>query len=109
MGTIIVQLNIVKNEKKLGKGGNSNRLGFIAHKQAQRLVVSEEEGRIFLDKMHIPHSYKLKSTSHTSPMLVLLVAMCVCGMGFFLVFGAIRINSKFFGHKRRPLPNEENP
>lgn len=107
--TIIVQLNIIQNENKLEKKMGNHRLSFVAHKQAQRLVVSENDDSIFLDKMHIPHSYKLKSTAHTSPMLVLLVAMCVCGMGFFLVFGAIRINSSFFGNKRSKVPNEENP
>lgn len=40
--------------------------------------------------------------------MVVLIAMCICGMGFFIIFGAIRMNSAF-GRKRKLLPNEENP
>ncbi len=39
-----------------------------------------------------------------------LIAMCVCGMGFFLIFGAVRLYTNgFFNNKRKMLPNEENP
>lgn len=41
--------------------------------------------------------------------MILLIAMCVCGLGFFLIFGAIRINRTFSERKRKALPNEENP
>ena len=42
--------------------------------------------------------------------MVALIAMCVCGMGFFVVFGAIRLyTNSFLNRRRKPLPNEENP
>ena len=36
--------------------------------------------------------------------------MCSCGIGFLIVFGAIKLhNGGYFGPKRKALPNEENP
>lgn len=43
-------------------------------------------------------------------MVVALLVMASCAIGFLLVFGAIKMyTSKAFGQKRKALPNEENP
>ena len=49
--------------------------------------------------------------------MIALIVMCACGMGFLLVFGAIRLHSLgVFGgnnsadlNKKKNLINEENP
>lgn len=43
-------------------------------------------------------------------MVVALLVMASCAIGFLLVFGAIKLyTSKIIGQKRKALPNEENP
>lgn len=106
--TVIVQLNVIGDEKNAKIEHRASRFGFVAHKQAQKLVVGEDDKGIILDKMNIPHSYNYNASS-ANPIVVLIVALCVCGMSFFLIFGAIRLNNTLFGNKRRPLSNEENP
>lgn len=100
---IIIQLNIIG--KKLDKAPAHH---FMALKQTNKLVVAENDNDIVMDSLRAPHTFNLKGTK-TSPLMMVLIAMCICGMGFFLIFGAIRMNSVFMGRKRKLLPNEENP
>lgn len=106
--TIVVELNVAMKEKLLTVPNHHDRIGFLAHKQAQKLVISGTENDILMNTMNIPHMYTINN-SKKSPLMILLIAMCVCGLGFFLIFGAIRINRTFSERKRKALPNEENP
>ena len=46
----------------------------------------------------------------TSPIVVAVVVMCSCAIGFILVFGAIKLhNARVLSSRRKNLPNEENP
>jgi len=76
---------------------------FIAHKQLNRFVVSEEEDDILSKRIDQSSSGK----QFTKPLMIALVAMSVCSVAFLLVFAALRLYAS--RNKRRPLANEENP
>lgn len=108
--TIVVKLNIDESKESTEKVEHiANRFGFnnpLHRAQAQRLVVNRDQ--VSVNGLDIARGYGYKATQ-ANPLVVLVVAMCVCAMGFILIFGAIRMNSAFFGNKRRQVPNEENP
>lgn len=107
--TVHVKLNIDETKQTAEKVEHkANRFGFndIHRAQAQRLVVSEDI--VGVNGLDVARGYGYKA-AHSNPLVVLVIAMCVCAMGFILIFGAIRLNSAFFGNKRRQVPNEESP
>ena len=76
---------------------------FIAHKQLNRFVVSEDED----DILSKPIDQSSAGKHFTKPLMIALVAMSVCSVGFLLVFAALRLRAS--RNKRRPIANEENP
>lgn len=112
--TVVVKLNIdeskqIESSQKKAEH-KANRFGFndqVHRAQAQRLVVSEDRV-VGVSGLDVARGYGYKA-AQANPLVVLVVAMCVCAMGFILIFGAIRLNSAFFGGRRTRVPNEESP
>jgi hypothetical protein len=63
-----VELNVADEKKPAAKEEPpQDRFGFVAHKQAQKLVVGEDSD-VLLDTINLPHGYNLKA-SQTSKLL----------------------------------------
>ncbi len=67
--TVLVELNVVDEKKPAAKEEPpQDRFGFVAHKQAQKLVVGEDSD-VLLDTINLPHGYNLKASQTSSSYL----------------------------------------
>ncbi len=89
-------MNISENEEK-------KEPIFIAHKQLNRFVVSEDEDDILSKRI----DQSSTGRQFTKPFMIALVAMSVCSVGFLLIFAALKLRAS--RNRRRPGTNEENP
>lgn len=96
--SITVKLNVT--EDQLPNFGGK----FVAHKQKSQLVASDD------DVIETKDYKKNNQNELSTPLMIALIVMCSCAMGFLLLFGAVRLRSVgYFGGKKKNLINEENP
>lgn len=96
--SITVKLNVTEDQPP-NYGGK-----FIAHKQKSQLVTLDD------DVIETKDYKKNNSNELSTPLMIALIVMCSCAMGFLLLFGAVRLRSVgYFGGKKKNLINEENP
>jgi hypothetical protein len=113
--TILVQLNLSRTSEQeqlnLIDNQNSESNGFIAHKQAQKLVVSDSDDDITTSRLDDGSPSSSLSSKSMSPSMIAVIVLASCVVGFILVFGVIKLHtSRFFqGGRRKVLINEENP
>lgn len=107
--SILVQLNMTKPEDPKMLVKQVKDPNYVALKQVQKYVIDDED---IIQQKSDEFNLGGSTADASNPLVIALIVMASCGIGFMLVFGAIRIyTSNMFnnGMKRKQVPNEENP
>jgi hypothetical protein len=105
----VVNVNAGENEAAAVVMNGKADDGFIAHKQAQKLVVSDDDGDILQRRIEDFTFKNGNKKTASSPATIAILVMCSCAVGFLLVFGAVKVYLNRNMGKRKGFPNEENP